>query len=61
MKKISIICIIVICALSFHAKGQSAAGIKADLNLSNMWINKSTNINVDMISLLVGLGVGYRF
>ena len=48
MKKTHFICIIAFCVLPFYAKGQSSVGVKADINLSNMWITKSTNIKTNM-------------
>ena len=34
--------------LSFHTKGQSSAGVKADVNLSNFWVNTSTHLKSSM-------------
>ena len=36
------------CMLTFHIKGQSSSGVKADANLSNFWINQSTHLKSSM-------------
>ena len=44
MKKVLITVLALLCMLSFHAKGQSSAGVKADANLSAFWINEATHL-----------------
>ena len=36
------------CLLALHAKGQPSVGVKADVNLSNFWINQSTHVKSGM-------------
>jgi len=42
------IVILTFCMFSFHTKGQSSAGVKADVNLSNFWITQSTHVKSSM-------------
>ena len=48
MKTSHFIVILTFCMFTFHTKGQSSAGVKADVNLSNFWINQSTHLKNSM-------------
>ena len=44
MKKFPYIVFIAFCMIALQANAQSSAGVKADMNLSNFWVNESTHL-----------------